>query len=52
MSGNWIYTRPYLYLSNGRWYVYTTWAPVHGYLLMESAYAYAKAVWERGKKRE
>lgn len=39
--------RPHIYQDNGRWHVYARGWPVHGYLLRESAYAYAKAVWKR-----
>ena len=39
--------KPNIWFDNGRWHVYARGWPVHGYLLRESAYAYAKAVWER-----
>lgn len=42
--------KPRIYFENGRWFVLAEGRAGYGVLLRESAFAYAKAVWERRKK--
>lgn len=41
--------RPRIYLDNGRWHVFTDYAPCLGFILMRSAFSYAAALWKRRK---